>query len=127
MTISNFNDWFFVGWGEQNFLGVNVVSSVMSEILQARILEWVAILFSKDFPNPGIETVSYVSCIAIWETLSNHRAVYKSRLLLKTLLTAEADTYLGTPALHTAPRPHGFRRWIPASWGTSLTNYHGQT
>jgi len=25
------------------------------EILQARILEWVAILFSRDLPNPGIE------------------------------------------------------------------------
>jgi len=24
-------------------------------ILQARILEWVAILFSRDLPNPGIE------------------------------------------------------------------------
>ena len=27
-------------------------------ILQARILEWVAILFSRDLPNPGIETRS---------------------------------------------------------------------
>ena len=25
------------------------------EIFQARILEWVAILFSRDLPNPGIE------------------------------------------------------------------------
>ena len=25
------------------------------EILQARILEWVSIPFSKDLPNPGIE------------------------------------------------------------------------
>ena len=27
-------------------------------ILQARILEWVAISYCKDLPNPGIETVS---------------------------------------------------------------------
>ena len=29
--------------------------SSVHEVLQARILEWVAISFSKDFPNPGIE------------------------------------------------------------------------
>ena len=45
--------------------------------------------FCRDFPNPGIETVSSVSCISICETLSNHRAVYKSRLLLKILLSLE--------------------------------------
>ena len=27
-------------------------------ILQARILEWVAISFSRDLPNPGIECIS---------------------------------------------------------------------
>ena len=27
-------------------------------VLQARILEWVAILFSRDLPNPGIESRS---------------------------------------------------------------------
>ena len=30
-------------------------------ILQARILEWVAIPFSRDLPDPGIETVTLVS------------------------------------------------------------------
>ena len=30
-------------------------------ILQARILEWVAISFSRDFPDPGIEPVSPAS------------------------------------------------------------------
>ena len=34
-------------------------SSVL-EILQARILEWVAIPFSRDLPDPGIEPVSPV-------------------------------------------------------------------
>ena len=31
--------------------------------------------------------------------------MYKSRLLLRTLLAAEADIHPGTPALHTASRP----------------------
>ena len=31
-------------------------------VLQARILEWVAILFSRDLPNPGIEPRS----LALW-------------------------------------------------------------
>ena len=30
-------------------------------ILQARILEWVAIPFSRDLPNPGIEPTSFLS------------------------------------------------------------------
>ena len=32
------------------------------EIIQARILEWVAFLFSGDLPNPGIE-VSHIAGI----------------------------------------------------------------
>ena len=35
-------------------------------ILQARILEWVAILSSRDLPNPGIVSASHVSYIAGW-------------------------------------------------------------
>jgi hypothetical protein len=36
-------------------------------ILQARILEWVALPFSRDLSNPGIESlISYVSCIGRW-------------------------------------------------------------
>ena len=36
-------------------------------ILQARILEWVALTFSRDLPSPGIESlISYVSCIDRW-------------------------------------------------------------
>ena len=31
------------------------------EILQARILEWVALLFSRDLPDPGIKPVSLTS------------------------------------------------------------------
>ena len=35
-------------------------------ILQARILEWVAVSSSRDLPNPGIEPTSYVSCTGRW-------------------------------------------------------------
>ena len=35
--------------------------SSVHEILQARILEWVAISSSRDLPDPGIEPVSLVS------------------------------------------------------------------
>ena len=33
-------------------------TTVLHGILQARILEWVALPFSKDLPNPGIEPLS---------------------------------------------------------------------
>ena len=39
------------------------VSSVHG-ILQARILEWVAVLFSEDLPNPGIESGSAIPIMA---------------------------------------------------------------
>ena len=32
--------------------------SSVHEVLQARILEWVAIFFSRDLPNPGIKPAS---------------------------------------------------------------------
>ena len=42
------------------------------EILQARILEWVAISFSRGSSQPGDRTlVSYVSCIG-WQILYHH-------------------------------------------------------
>ena len=80
---------------------------------------------SRNLPNQGIKPVSLMSpeltgklfTKSHWEALWNHRAVYKSRLLLRTLLAAEADTHPGTPALHMAPKPHMCERWIPAPWG----------
>ena len=89
-----------------------------------------------DLPNPGIKPASLMSpalagglfTISItWEALWNHRAIYKSRFLLRTLLAAEADTHLGIPPLHIAPRPLMCGYLIPAPWGTSLTSFHGQT
>ena len=56
----------------------------------------------------------------------NNRAVYKSRLLLRMLMAAEADTDSGMAALHKAARPHVCRHSIPAWCGTSLTGSHGQ-
>ena len=106
-------------------------------ILQARILEWIAMPFSRGSSQPRDQThISHVFCIgtglfttnATWGALQNHSAVYKGRtlrtILLRTLLAAEVDTYLGTPALHTAPKPHVCRQ---ALWGTRLTGSHGKT
>ena len=68
-----------------------------------------------DLPDAGIKPASLISpalagklfaTSATWEALWNHRAVYKSRLLLRTLLAEEVDTDPGTPALHMAARPH---------------------
>ena len=39
-------------------MDASLLGSSVHEILQARILEWVAMPFSKDLPNPGIEPVS---------------------------------------------------------------------
>ena len=38
-----------------DLMDCNLPSSSVCGILQARILEWVAIPFSRDLPNPGIE------------------------------------------------------------------------
>ena len=40
-------------------------------ILQARILKWVAILFSRDLPNPGIKHGSPLHCRQILYHLSH--------------------------------------------------------
>ena len=47
------------------------VSSVHG-ILQARILEWVAMPSSVDLPDPGIEPESYISCISGWVLDQQH-------------------------------------------------------
>ena len=39
----------------------NLPGSSVPGILQARILEWVAVPSSRDLPNPGIETASLTS------------------------------------------------------------------
>ena len=56
-----------------DFMDYSLPGSSVHGILQARILEWVATLFSRNFPHPGIEPA--ISCIAgrfftvwaIWE------------------------------------------------------------
>ena len=60
--------------------------------------------------DPGIKPTSLTSpalagrlftASITWEALWNHRTIYKSRLLLRTLWAAEVDTHPGTPALCT--------------------------
>ena len=42
-------------------MGCNPPASSVHGLLQARILEWVAVSFSRDLPDPGIEPESLVS------------------------------------------------------------------
>ena len=46
-----------------NTMDCSPPGSSVHVIFQARILEQVAISFSRDFPDLGIEPASYVSCI----------------------------------------------------------------
>ena len=59
-----------------NPVNCSLPGSSVRGILQARILEWVAISFSRDLPDPGIDPVSLLSSalsgrffttIATWE------------------------------------------------------------
>ena len=60
-------------------MGCSVLGSSVQGILQARILEWVAMLSSRGSPNPGIEPLALMSpalaggffrTSTTWETLS---------------------------------------------------------
>ena len=113
-------------------------SSVHEILLQAKIQKsWSRVPCSPagDLPDPGTKPPALMSPIleggflttsATWETLQNHRAVYKSRLLLRTVLTAEVDTHPGMPALHTAPRPHVCGRSKPATRVPALIGRPGE-
>ena len=54
-------------------------SSSVSGIFQARILEWVAIFFSGDLPDPGVDPVSPAlsgGFFTIWVTRKAHHKIY---------------------------------------------------
>ena len=114
----------------------NLPRSSVHRIPQAKILKWVTISSSRRSSQPKDQThVSYISCTGRWALYHQrpakfskiNRAIYKSRLLLRTRLATEADTHSGMPALHTTPTPHMCGHSIPAPKGTSLTSSHGQT
>ena len=54
--------------------------SLVHRVLQVKILEWVAVSHSGDLPNPGIKSLSHVSCIG--------------RQVLSTSVTWEAQNVL---------------------------------
>ena len=64
--------------------------SSVQGILQARILEWVAIPFPRDLPDPGIEhqsPVSYIAGIFFWaarvkSSLGNLQYQYHENIVL---------------------------------------------
>ena len=65
----------------------NVPSSSIHGILQARILEWLAIPFSRDLPDPGIEP-GFPALLADFFTIwSNREAHYSYKVDTKYLLT----------------------------------------
>ena len=47
-------------------MGYSLPGSSVHGILQARILEWVAVPSSGDLPDPGTEPVCRVSCMGKW-------------------------------------------------------------
>ena len=49
-----------------NPMDYSLPGSSVQEILQARILEWVAMPSSRDFTDPGIKPTSLISCIGRW-------------------------------------------------------------
>ena len=54
-------------------------SSSVSRIFQARIVEWVAIFFSGDLPDPGVDPVSPAlsgGFFTIWVTRKAHHKIY---------------------------------------------------
>ena len=102
-----------------------------------------------DLPDTGIKPASFMPPVlagrlfttsATWEALWHHRAIYKSRLLLWTLLATETHTQAGQlctqcqghtcvgmqsllcggpawPAVMGRPGEH-FRMWVP--WGQDM-------
>ena len=104
-------------------------------ISQARILEWIAIFFSGDLPNPGTKSTSSASPalqtvslpLSHWgspsKTISNSKAVHSKRnhqwsqktnyqvgnLNFNSFLPRTVDTYLGTT--HVQYKMH-FLAWM---------------
>ena len=65
----------------------------MHGILQARILEWVAISFSGDLPHPGIEPESPVLQADSLQSFPTREALGTSAVPLQTL---KVSTYVAT-------------------------------
>ena len=88
-----------------------------------------------DLPDPGIKPAFLMSPAlagrlfatnATWEALWNHRTVYKSRLLLRTLLAAEVDTDPGMPALHMVQDHTRVGAWSLLCGGPGLMGRPGE-
>ena len=78
-------------------------------ISQARILEWVAIRFSRDLPNKRNESASVA-----WQADSlplSHQYIYKVKVKVKSLSRVQL---FGTPwaLAHQAPPSMGFSRQV---------------
>ena len=70
-------------------VGCSLPRSSVHGILQARILEWVAISSPRDLPDPGIELGSYALQATGWLTLSHFHFVFTE--LSSTLTSFSSD------------------------------------
>ena len=61
----------------------SLIGSSVHGIFQTRILEWVAISFYRDLPNPGIEPASPASHFLHWQVNSLHISISKYSVLYK--------------------------------------------
>ena len=61
-------------------------------ILQARILEWAAIYFSRDLSDPGIEALS-----PAWQAILYHRATRQLALVCLILIKCLDDYHSESP------------------------------
>ena len=109
-------------------LGCTPPGSSVHGILQARILEWVAMPFSGDIPNPGIEPRSPALAGRLFTTITTWEAYCKgSSCLFKKKTTTLFYLFIGqtacgilVPQPGIDPMPPGLGAleidWLPGSW-----------
>ena len=111
-------------------------------ILQVRIVEWVAIFNSRDFPNPGIELTSLVSpALAGGFPLRHLGSLYQITILRKpvSLLhvltegSASSSEMIFNQYLHCVNVPAAWlsakalpKTWALSSWGEFSLSYRVQ-
>ena len=88
-------------------------------ISQARILEWVAIFFSKDFPDPGIKVASPASPSLACRFFTTEPSMFdwENAIALQAMQGNRASS-------RGEGKSHGFCRVAAGTWGT-FSSYDG--
>ena len=122
----------------------NLVSSSLpgpsvNGIFLARILEWVAIFFSRDIPDPGIKPASpaltgrFFTTLPPGELISMHDFYFKICVDLVGCVRSHmrhagcfiiANKLLAGPWLGTGPRPPPLEAWSLSRWTTREVPMH---